>query len=144
MARTEQYLSSSGSTTKYMIWIHYFPHSSVMRWSAGLQDLWGFLALKLSFSVDALGPFQFSSVAQSCPTLCDPRDCSTPGFPVLHHILEFAQTHVHWLGEAIQPSHPLPPSSPPALNLSQLTLFQWVSSLHQVAKVLELQLQSFQ
>ena len=65
-----------------------------------------------------------------------------PSFPVLHHFLEFAQTHVHWVGDAIQPSHPLLPTSPPALNLSQRQgLFQWVSSSHQVAKVLELQLQ---
>ena len=80
-------------------------------------------------------------------TLCDPMDCSTPGFPVLHCLLEFAQTHVHWFGDAIQPSHPLLPSSPPALNLPQhQSLFQLVCSLHQVAKVLELQLQhqSFQ
>ena len=68
-------------------------------------------------------------------------NCSMPGFPVLHYLPKFAQTHVHWLDEAIQPSHPLPPSSPPALNLSQLTLFQWVSSLHQVSKILELQFQ---
>ena len=69
------------------------------------------------------------------------------GFPVLHHLLEFAQTHVHWVGDAIQPSHPLLLPSPPALNLSQhQSLFQWVSSLHQVAKGLEFQLQhqSFQ
>ena len=82
-----------------------------------------------------------------CPTLCDPMDCSTQGFPVLHHLPEFAQTHVCWVSDAIQPSHPLLPPSPPALNLSQFQgLFQWVSSSHQVAKVLELQLQhqSFQ
>ena len=87
------------------------------------------------------------SVAQSCPTLCDPMDCSTPGFPVLHHLLELAQTHVHWVSDAIQPSHPLLPTSPLAFSLSQhQRLFQWVSSSHQVAKVLELQLQhqSFQ
>ena len=87
------------------------------------------------------------SVAKSCLTLYDPMNCSTPGFPVLHYLPEFAQTHVHWVGDAIQPSHPLLPSSPPAFNLSQNQgLFQWVSSLHQVAKVLELQLQhqSFQ
>ena len=59
------------------------------------------------------------SVAQSCPTLCDPMDCSTPGFPVLHHLLEFAQTHVHWVGDAIWPSHPLLLPSPFAFNLSQ-------------------------
>ena len=67
------------------------------------------------------------SVGKSHPTLCDPIDCSTPGFPVLHYLLEFAQTHVHWVGDAIQPSHPLSPSSPPALNLSQHQgLFQWI------------------
>ena len=81
--------------------------------------------------------FQFSSVAQSCPTLYDPMDCSTPGFPVHHQLPEPAQTHVHWVGDAIQPSHPLLFPSPPAFNLSQHQgLFQWVGSLHQVAKVL--------
>ena len=85
---------------------------------------------------------QFSSVTPSCPTLCDPMDCSTPGFPVHHQLPELAQTHVHWVSDAIQPSHPLSSPSPPAFNLSQPQgLFQWVSSLHQVAKVLELQLQ---
>ena len=59
------------------------------------------------------------SVAQSCLTLCDPMDCSTPGFPVLHHLPELAQTHVHLVGDAIQPSHPLLSPSPPAFNLSQ-------------------------
>ena len=84
----------------------------------------------------------FSSVAQLGPTLCDPMDCSTPGLPVHHQLPEFTQTHVHWVGEAIQPSHPLLSPSPPALNLSQHQgLFQRVSSSHQVAKVLEFQLQ---
>ena len=70
-----------------------------------------------------------SSVAQLCPTLCDPTDCSTPGFPALHHLLELAQTHVFWVGDAIQPSHPLSFPSPPAFTLSQhWGLFQWVSS----------------
>ena len=74
--------------------------------------------------------------------LCDPIGCSTPGFPVLHYLLEFAQTHVLWVSDAIHPSHPLLPLSPPALDLSQHQgLFQWVSSSHQVAKGLELQLQ---
>ena len=86
--------------------------------------------------------FQFSSVTQSCPTLCNPMDCSTPGLPVYHQLLELAQTHVHWVSDAIQPSHPLSSPSPPAFNLSQHQgLFQWVSSLHQVAKILEFQLQ---
>ena len=81
--------------------------------------------------------FQFSSVTQSCPTFCDPMDCSMTGFPVHHHLPELAQTHVHWVGDAIQPSHPLLSPSPPTFNFSQHQgLFKWVSSLHQVAKVL--------
>ena len=90
---------------------------------------------------------QFISVAQSCPTPCDPMSCSTAGLPVQHQLPEPTQTHVHWVGDAIQPSHPLSSPSPPALNLSQHQgLFKWVSSSHQVAKVLkfELQHQSFQ
>ena len=80
----------------------------------------------------------FSSATQSCLTLCNPMDCSTPGLPVRHQLLEFTQTHVHWVGEAIQPSHPLSSPSPPAFNLFQhQCLFKWVSSSHQVAKVLE-------
>ena len=92
-------------------------------------------------------PVQFSLVAQSCPILCDPMDCSTPGFPVHHQLLELAQTHVHTVGDAIKQSHPLSSPSPPTFNLSQHQgLFQWVSFLHQVAKILEFQLQqqSFQ
>ena len=90
---------------------------------------------------------QFSSVAQSCPTLCDPMDCSTPGLPVHHQLPEFTQAHVHWVGDAIQPSHPLSSPSPSSLNLSHHQgLFKWVSSSNEVAKVLEFQLQhqSFQ
>ena len=85
---------------------------------------------------------QFSSVAQSCPTLCDPMNRSTPGLPVHHQLPEFTQTHIHRVSGAIQPSHPLSFPSLPAPNPSQhQSLFQWVSSLHEVAKVLELQLQ---
>ena len=91
---------------------------------------------------------QFSSVAQSCPTLLDPMNCSTPGLPVHQQLLEFSQTHLHRVSDAIQPSHPLSSPSPPAPNPSQqkLTVFQWVNSLHEVDKVLEfhLQHQSFQ
>ena len=90
---------------------------------------------------------QFSSVAQSCPPLCDPMDCSKPVLPAHHQLPELTQTHVHCIGDAIQPSHPLSSPFPPAFNLSQhLGLFQLVSSLHQLAKVLEFQLQhqSFQ
>ena len=79
---------------------------------------------------------KFSSVAQSCPTLCDPMNPSMPGLPVHHQLLESTQTHVHRVGDAIQPSHPLLSPSPPALNLPQHQgLFKWVSSSHQVAKV---------
>ena len=70
-----------------------------------------------------------SSFTQLCPTLCDPMNCSIPGLPVHHQLPAFTQTHVHWVGDAIQPSHPLSPPSPPALNLSpHQGLFQWVSS----------------
>ena len=90
---------------------------------------------------------QVSSVIQSCPALCDPMDCSTPGLPVHHQLPELTQTHVHRVGDAIQPSHPLSFPSPPTFNPSQHQgVFKWVGPLHQVAKVLEFQLthQSFQ
>ena len=84
---------------------------------------------------------QFSSVAQSCPTLCDPMNRSTPGLPVHHQLPEFTQTHIHWVSDAIQPSHPLSPPSPPAPNPAQhQSLFQWVNASHEVTKVLEFQL----
>ena len=89
----------------------------------------------------------YCSVTQLCPTLCNLMDCSMPCFPVLHYLPEFAQTHVCSVNDVIQPSHPLSPPFPPAFNLSQHQgLFQSVGSLHQVAKVLEIQLQhqSFQ
>ena len=88
-----------------------------------------------------------SSIVQSYPTLCDPMNCSMPSLPVHHKLLELTQTHVHRVGDAIQPSHPLSSPSPPAPNPSQHQgLFQWVNSLHEVTKVLEFQLQhqSFQ
>ena len=78
-----------------------------------------------------LSSVQFSSLTQSCPTLCDPMDCSMPGLPVHHQLLEFTQTHVYWVGDTIQPSHSLSSPSLPAFNLSQHQgIFQWVSSLH--------------
>ena len=89
----------------------------------------------------------FTSVPQLCPTLCDPVDSSTPGLPVHHQLLEFTQTHAHWVSDTIQPSHPLSSPSPLTFNLSQYQgHLKWVSSLHHVAKVLEFQLQhqSFQ
>ena len=77
----------------------------------------------------------YCSITQSCPTLCDPMDCSMPGFPVLYHLPEFAQTHVHWVVDAIQPSWPLLSPSPPAFNLFQHQgFFQWVGSSHEMAK----------
>ena len=114
-------------------------------------DVWIFYQLIFSMYRVALD-FYFSwfenisccSVAKSCLTLWDPMNCSTPGSPVLQYLLEFAQTHVHRVGDAIQP---LSPPFPPALSISQHQgLFQWVDPRHQVAKVLELQLQckSFQ
>ena len=87
------------------------------------------------------------SIAQPYPVLCNPMDCSMPGFPVLPYLLEFAQTQVYWVDDTIQPSHLLSFPSLPAFNLSQHQgLFQWVTSSHEVAKVLEFQLQhqSFQ
>ena len=104
--------------------------------SANLMQMVQFLTLHYSCSV------QFSSVTQSSSILCDPMNHSTPGLPVHHQLPELTQTHVHWVGDAIQPSYPLLSPSPPALNLFQHQgLFKWVSSLHQVAKVLEFQLQ---
>ena len=91
---------------------------------------------KLTFS-----SVQFSSVTQSRLTLRNPMNHSMPGLPVHHQLPEFTQTHVHWVSDAIQPSHPLSSPSPPAPNPSQhQSLFQWVNSLHEVAKVLEFQL----
>ena len=117
-------------------------------WTHELQQAWLLCPAPSPWVCSNLCPLsQLSSVAQSCPTLCDPTNHSTPGLPVHHQLPESTQTHVHWVGDTIQPSHPLPSPSPLALNLSQHQgLFQWVSSSHQVAKVLEFQLQhqSFQ
>ena len=115
-------------------------HTEVSSVICGMPGLW-----KIILSIDRRHWVLVQS--QSCLTLCNPMDCSTPGFPVHHQLLELAQTHVHLVGGAIQPSHPLSSPTPPGFNLSQhLGIFQWVSSLHQVAKVLEFQLlhQSFQ
>ena len=105
---------------------------------------WG---CKESDTTEQMSIVQLSSVAQSCPALFDPMDCSTPGFPVHHQLPELAQTHVHWVSDSIQPSHPLSSPSLHAFNLSQHQgLFRRVSCLHQVARVLQFQLQhqSFQ
>ena len=96
---------------------------------------WCYLTISYSGSV------QFSSVAQSCPILCDSMNRSTPGLPVHHQLPEFTQTHVHWVNDVMKPSHPLSSPSPPTPNPSQhQSLFQWVNSSHEVAKVLEFQL----
>ena len=97
----------------------------------------GVWKMNLKFSKEV----QFSSISQSCPTLCNPMKSSTPGLPVHYKLLEFTQTHVHRVGDAVQPSHPLSYPSPPAPNPSQHQgLFQWVNSSHEVAKGLEFQL----
>ena len=108
-----------------------------------LLDRRGWLRGKLGLVLmggAVLSSVQFSSVAQSCPTLCDPMNLSTPGLSVHHHLPEITQSHVHRVCDAIQPSHPGSSPSPPALNLSNLShqsLFQWVNSSHEVSKVLE-------
>ena len=127
---------------------HYRIYSFLLFWLwAQYTCRWWWL-VTLKDSTEALMGVQFSSVVQSClRTLCNPMDCSMPGFPVHHQLPKLAQTHVHQVSDAIQPSHLLSSPSPPAFNLSQHhDLFQWVSSSHQVDKVLEPQFQhqSFQ
>ena len=109
-----------------------------MDWFKIGKGIQGCILSSCSFNLYA----EFSSVQSlSHVWLCDPMNCSTPGLPVHHQLLEFTQTHVYQVGEAIQPSHPLWSPLPPALNLSQhQSLFQWVNSSHEVAKVLEFQL----
>ena len=93
------------------------------------------------FLYSTISSVQLSSVAQLCPTLCNPMNRSTPGLPVHHQLLEFTQTYIHRVSDAIQPSHPLSSPSPLAPNPSQhQSLFQWVNSSYEVAKVLEFQL----
>ena len=115
------------------------------RWKGQKSDLGGWNSCPSgNYSLSSV---QFSSVTQSCPIICDPMNLSTPGLHVHHQLPEFTQTHIHWVCDAIQPSHPLSSPSSPAPNLSQhQSLFQWVNSSHEVAKVLEFQLyhQSFQ
>ena len=138
-------------------------HTSCMvlqEWTSSIDELWMWLCLLKSFAFqEAVILWTLPNekvekklevnvgdgcclVAQLCRTLCYPMDCSTPwaGFPVLHYLPEFAQTHVHWVGDAIQASHSLLSPSPPMLDISQHQgLFQWIGPSHQVAKILELQ-----
>ena len=126
--------------------------TTAMLLSSLINSVWqGYFSGLLLCSIGL--PVQFSSVAQSCPTLCDPMDCSMPGLPIHHQTYTqkftfgFTQTHVHQVSDTIQTYHPLLSPSPPPFNHSQnQSPFQWVSSSHQVAKILEFQLQhqSFQ
>ena len=132
-----------------IVWIFVFLQNSFVEILTPQFDSinkWG--VLKLEPSWIRFSSVQFSSVQSlSCVRLCNSMECSTPGFPVNHQLQKLAQTHLHWVGDAIQPSQPLSSPSPPAFSLSQHQgLFQRVSFSHQVAKVLELQLwhQSFQ
>ena len=107
-------------------------HIDITRWSIPKSDWLYSLQPKMKKR------YQFSSVAQSCRTHCDPMNCSTPGLSVHHQLPEPTQTHVHWVSDVIPPSHPLSSPSSPALNLSQHQgLFKWVGSSHQVAKLLD-------
>ena len=125
----------------YLYFIFWFNVNDIFNF-----NFW-FLSLVQGNTINFLNTFQFSSVTQSFLPICNSMDCSTPSFPVHHQLLELAQTHVHWVSDAIQPSHPLSSTTPPAFKFSRHQgLFQGVSSLHQVARVLEFQLQhqSFQ
>ena len=112
-------------------------HQGLFQWISSLQQVAKVLELQHQ-SFQRIRSDQIRSVAQLCPTLCDPMNRSTPGLPVHHQFLEFTETHVHRVSDAIQPSHPLSSPSPLAPNPSQhRSLFQWVNSSHEVAKVLE-------
>ena len=151
----EHYFTSVQGECNYAVVWTFFVIAFLWDWNENLSFavLWpllrfpNLLAYWVKHFHSIIFSVQFSSVTQSCLTLCDPINCSTPGFPVHHQLPEFTQTHVHRVSDAIQPSHPLSSPSPPAPNPSQQqSLFQWVNSSHEVAKVLEFQLQhqSFQ
>ena len=116
--------------------------TGMLGWEGLLEASNSTKTFKQRLKLPSLSGIQFSSVAQSCPALRNPMDCSTLGFPNHHQLPKLAQTHVHWVGDAIQPFHPLSSPSPPAFNLSQHQgLFKWVSSSHQMARLLKFQLQ---
>ena len=140
------YCALSGVAAAVPRWQNLFPSWVTSGLNFRVPAMWwlddcnilSLLIRQVTFLVHTL----FSSVCQSCPALCDPMDCSTPGFPVHHQLPELTQTYVHWVDDAIQPSHPVSSPSPPAFSLSQHQgLLQWVSSSHQVAKILEFHLQ---
>ena len=120
----------------------FFFHFSIVYNTEKLQTIYRPVYKRLvQIIMDYTFSIHFSSVTQSCPTLCDHMNHSTPGLPVHHQLPEVTQTHVHQVGDAIQPSNPLLSSSPPAPSPSQHQgLFQWVNSLQKVAKILEFQL----
>ena len=133
----------------YLIELCQFPVLKMVQWLNKMLPfveaewrVYGYMLFAFSFLISLINVSQsVSSVAQSCPTLCDPMNHSTPGHPVHHQLLEFTQTHIHRVSDAIQPCHPLSSPFPPAPNPSQHQgLFQWVNSSHEVAKVLEFQL----
>ena len=140
-------LSSSNMLDTFRRWLHISHISLPQFWYFyGWHGFWG-TEYNLFFTELMGNQIQFNSVVQLCLTLCDPMNRSMPGLPVHHQFPESTQIHVHWVGDAVQPSHLSSSPSLPALNLSQnQDLFKWVSSLHQVAKILEFQLQhqSFQ
>ena len=128
------------SIVYYQLWLENWASRSYslwLRWLGRVVALWLLEFLKSS----GLHSVQFSSITQPCSTLCNPLNHSMPGLPVYHQLPGFTQIHVHRVSDAIQPSHPRPSPSPPAPNPSQhQSLFQWVNSSHEVAKVLEFQL----
>ena len=139
------FLFPPNSLAIYSLWVFkriIFPEESEVKGNPFLVNkINGVLSMSTNNFLYQQMHLQFSSVAQSCPTLCNPMNHSMPGLPVHHQLLEFTQIHVHWVRDAIQPSHPLSSPSPPAPTLSQhQSLFQWFKSLHEVAKVLEFQL----
>ena len=134
--------------TKHCLF-HFFLRKTILPLLDKSDDLYqhflaSFSPLGHSFATQinqTISSVQFSSVAQSCLTLCDPMNCSTPSLPVHYQLPEFTQTHSHWVHDAIQPFHPLSSPFPLAPNPSQhQSLFQWVNSSHEVATVLEFQL----
>ena len=132
---------------KDQIYLYFISRWILYYWATRGAQSHGYWPQTQKFAIPSEKQNQLSSVTQSCLTLCDLMDCSTPGLSIHRQLPEFTQTHVHWVGDAIQPSYPQSSPSPPAFNLFQHQgLFQWVSFLHQVAKVLKFQFQhqSFQ